>query len=98
LDYNHSIEKVYLFNAALDLGYVASGWAIYNKGLSQTGEKADRSFGYGKSLYLQGGFLFVYDLVMYTVYHKQLNRLNQNWPNLELAFTGNGVRMKYSFN
>ncbi|MBU2018283.1 MAG: hypothetical protein KJ941_01445 [Bacteroidetes bacterium] len=97
IDYSHSIEKVYLFNIALDLGYIASGWAIYNKGLSQKGEKADRSFGYGKSLYLQGGFLFVYDLVMFNLNHRQFKKLNDNWPNLQVGFTGNGVRLNYSF-
>ena len=98
IEYNHQIEKVYLFNIALDLGYMASGWAIYNKGLSQTGNKADQNFGYGKSLVLQGGFLAVYDIVIFSFYRKCRTNLDRYWPNIQFTTAGLGIGMVYSLN
>jgi hypothetical protein len=53
------LDKILLFNAGLDLGYMALGY-----GLIERGKRLDSSRlrGYGQSLLLQGAFLFVFDL------------------------------------
>lgn len=59
-----STEKVLWFNTGLDAGYMAAGLYLMERGngaLSQ--EDQDRFRGWGKSLVLQGGFLFTYDLI-----------------------------------
>ena len=56
-----SIQKVLLFNAGLDLGYVAAGWAMWERG--QRKDNAQLR-GFGQSIVLQGAFLFAFDLTL----------------------------------
>lgn len=56
--------KVFLFNTGLDVGYMAFGLYLRERGLTQ-GDLNIR--GAGTSLLLQGGFLFAFDLLMYTL-------------------------------
>jgi hypothetical protein len=59
-------ENILLINAGLDIGYIGSGFLLRH--LSGKSEKrADLLRGYGSSLILQGGFLLVFDLVLYGV-------------------------------
>jgi len=64
----HNYEKIYLFNAGLDVGYYFLGRYL--------NEKADNSSntaqlsGYGTSLMLQAAFLFAFDLGMYYIHHR----------------------------
>ena len=51
-------QKVYLFNSALDIAYITSGWGVYNKAASSSAENAKKYRGYGRSVILQGSFLF----------------------------------------
>lgn len=55
------IEKVLLFNAALDLGYMAFGFFLIEKGLRL---KKERWIGFGKSILLQGVFLLLFDGIL----------------------------------
>jgi hypothetical protein len=59
-------QRLYLINAALDVGYVATGFLL--KHLATRYPKNElRLRGYGNSVILQGSFLFVFDLVMYGI-------------------------------
>ena len=59
-------QRFYLINAALDVGYVATGFLL--KHLATKYPKNEfRLRGYGNSVILQGSFLFVFDLVMYGI-------------------------------
>jgi len=59
-------EKILLVNAALDIGYMGTGFLL--KHLSGKSEKrADLLKGYGNSLILQGSFLLVFDLALYGI-------------------------------
>ncbi|OIP83146.1 MAG: hypothetical protein AUK44_06065 [Porphyromonadaceae bacterium CG2_30_38_12] len=65
-----STEKILLINAGLDVVYVGTGFvlrALSNKSVSKKIVLA----GYGKSLLLQGAFLFLFDATMYAVMHHQ---------------------------
>jgi hypothetical protein len=53
------LDKILLFNAGLDLGYMALGYALVERGKRLD---SSRLQGYGQSLLVQGAFLFVFDL------------------------------------
>ena len=55
------IEKVLLFNSALDLAYMAIGFFLIEKGLRL---KKERWIGFGKSILLQAAFLLLFDGIL----------------------------------
>jgi len=55
------IENVLLFNAALDLGYMAVGFFLIERGLRL---EKERWVGFGKSILLQGAFLLLFDGIL----------------------------------
>lgn len=66
-----SLDKTLLFNAGLDLAYMAGG--LYMIERSRRGsENSDRWRGYGQSVILQGAFLFTFDVLM-VVFHKKVD-------------------------
>lgn len=59
----HATEKAFLFNTGLDLAYIASGFYLAEAAKNQaTADRRDLFLGTGRSLMLQGAFLFVFDL------------------------------------
>lgn len=92
----HKIQKVLLFNAGLDIGYMATGLYLRERAKNTSNaEKALKFKGWGKSIILQGGFLFVFDVI--TCY--AFSRDNANLiPILEgLSFSGNELGWKMRF-
>lgn len=83
-----SMEKILLFNAGLDVGYMAAG--LY---LRQLGENrdSDRLRGFGDGLLLQGGFLMAFDLAMYFIHQGHGVRLLDQVD--ALAFSPSGFRL-----
>ncbi len=64
LEKQFKTQRLYLINAAVDVGYVSAGFLL--KHLATRYPKNElRLRGYGNSVILQGSFLFVFDLVMY---------------------------------
>ncbi|QDG50006.1 hypothetical protein FIV42_04395 [Persicimonas caeni] len=61
------IEKVLLFNAGLDIGYIAAGAYLNERGLRKD---SDRLVGYGRSVMLQGAFLLVFDGVLFWLHNQ----------------------------
>jgi hypothetical protein len=65
----HQLDKILLFNAGLDLAYVAAGaWAMERGRHTRT--RPDRWTGYGRSIVMQGAFLFVFDVAMVWLHQK----------------------------
>lgn len=64
----HSIEQILLLNIGLNIGYMATGGFLWERGLRKS---KDRFVGYGQSLIIQGGFLLLFDSSLYL-----LNRTN----------------------
>jgi len=60
----HKMEKILLFNAGLDIGYMAAGAYLWERGLRKDNSRLE---GYGQSMILQGAFLFVFDVILYAV-------------------------------
>jgi len=67
------VERLYLINAGLDVLYVGTGFLL--KHLAENNSKRrDLLKGYGNSVILQGSFLFVFDLVMWSI--QRNNQIN----------------------
>lgn len=88
-----SIEKMLLFNAALDAGYMMTGFYLRER--AKNNSNPERLRGYGNSLLLQGGFLMAFDWALYLVLNNHAKSLH---PIIEgLSFTGNALRFTYTF-
>ncbi len=61
----HRLEKTLLVNAGLDVGYIMTGFFLrqYAENVAEP-----RFAGWGSSLILQGGFLFVFDVVLAAIH------------------------------
>jgi len=68
------IEQTLLFNAGLDIGYMAAGFYLQERSRRETGARQDQLKGWGQSIVLQGGFLFVYDLTMNALHQRHGKR------------------------
>lgn len=89
LDAQHSMEKILLFNAGLDVGYIAGG--LY---LSERGRRLDREQwqGFGKSVMLQGAFLLSFDVIMYFVMRDHAGDLPKIFEQVSVSGLGVGLR------
>ncbi|MDA3880910.1 MAG: hypothetical protein PF436_11020 [Prolixibacteraceae bacterium] len=61
-----STEKTLLINSALDVGYIGTGFLLKYFS-TKASQRSDLLKGYGNSLILQGGFLLVFDIVLYAL-------------------------------
>lgn len=89
------IKRLYLINMGLDVVYAGVG--VYLTQQAQiTHGNADELRGFGRSLMMQGAFLFVFDNVMYASHQRR----NSAWYHLlqGVCVTGNGVGFIYHFN
>jgi|GEM_PF-1082633 len=65
----HNYEKIYLFNAGLDVGYYFLGRYLSEK--ADNSPSTARLSGYGTSLMLQAAFLIAFDISMYLIHRHQ---------------------------
>lgn len=84
-----SMEKLLLFNAALDVAYIAGGMYLKERGLRIN---KDKFVGFGKSVILQGVFLLTFDAVMYTFHHTHAKELPQILNQVSLGPSGFNVK------
>lgn len=91
LQKHDSFQKILLFNAGLDVGYVLGGLYLTERA-KRPGVDSDQLKGYGQSIMLQGGFLFVFDVVNYVV----ATKLNGALP-IVLGSSGDGIGLLYTF-
>lgn len=59
------LQSFYLLNAGLDAAYITAGFYLLEKSKNSPGN-SDRLKGYGYSLFVQGGFLLIFDVLMYS--------------------------------
>ncbi|GAB2457971.1 hypothetical protein GCM10011375_06960 [Hymenobacter qilianensis] len=64
-----NFEKILLFNAGLDVAYIATGSWLRARAAS-TDRRPERLLGFGRSLWVQGAFLLVFDVCFYFLYHQ----------------------------
>ena len=58
------LVQIFGGNAVLDLGYLALGWWLVARAAQPAARAPARLLGYGRSIWVQGGFLLVFDAVM----------------------------------
>lgn len=88
----HQPEKILLFNAGLDVGYVFSGLYLNERGQRLTNQQTE---GFGKSLVLQGSFLLVFDIVQYYLHHANGKHLDKWLDKVSMDATQNGIGLSY---
>ena len=64
-------ENVFLLNAGLDVAYVMTGFYLRAQANLPAQPRPVRLRGFGRSLWVQGGFLLVFDVVMWSLLHWQ---------------------------
>jgi len=69
-----SVEHILLINAGLDVLYIAFG--SWLKARAASSQRPERFQGFGQSLWLQGGFLLVFDTGLYLLYHHYAAQLS----------------------
>lgn len=90
----HSIEKTLLFNAGLDVAYLAGGFYLLEKARN-TPDKEARFRGFGQSIILQGGFLLLFDAANYLALRQSHRKAAEILKNVQ--FTGNSVGVVIKF-
>ena len=88
-DAQNALEKIYLFNFGLDLGYIGGGLYLRERGLNSTNLKTSTQLqGYGTSIVIQGGFLLLMDGVMILIHHHNTLRVRQHLKIRQTAASG----------
>lgn len=89
------LEKILLFNAALNISYMLSGAYLIERS-RRNNKNTFRLKGYGQSLILQGGFLLLFDTIQFWVHNSngqdQLKQLFQT-----LHFQGGQIGLTLNF-
>lgn len=84
-------EKIFAFNAGLDLAYIAAGAWWLQKANSSGNMNRDR--GYGKSVIMQGGALLLFDAIMFTTHNRHGKKLSKILGTVQLAPNSLGCRI-----
>jgi hypothetical protein len=92
----HKIQKILLFNAGLDLAYIATGVYLIERSKNDL-ENQDRWKGFGQGLILQGGFLFVFDIVQNQLHQKHGKKLSKFLENTSISVSPVGFSCVISF-
>ena len=66
-----SNENIFLLNAGLDVAYVMTGFYLRAQAAAPQSRNAPRLRGFGAALWVQGGFLLVFDAAMWSLLHGQ---------------------------
>ena len=91
----NKFSKILLLNTGLDVAYMGIG--LYLRERSRNIEKqSSRLMGYGNSLLMQGGFLFLFDLVL-VITNENLTQQFLNQENIKFAMTPGNFSLMLSF-
>ncbi|AFL84866.1 hypothetical protein Belba_2302 [Belliella baltica DSM 15883] len=88
----NSIEKILLVNAALDLGYMAGGMYLLERGSRLDKEQFK---GFGKSVILQGAFLMSFDAIKYVFHNVHGKELPAIMNHIGVTPSGVGLLMNF---
>jgi hypothetical protein len=95
LKHQNRIEKTYLINVGLDVVYVGAGLLMNQTSDNQ--KNPDKFKGYGNSIMLQGGFLLLYDAIIYSIHHKHGKQLKGMGEKLTFNAGPGAVSLTYNF-
>ena len=74
INQHHKVDKLFLFNAGLDIGYMAAGAWMLEKSKNDT-KNPQRWKGFGQAIALNGAFLFAFDLSAYLIHTSKITQL-----------------------
>jgi hypothetical protein len=78
-------EKLYLINAGLDVAYIGTGAWLVQKSKTSGAKNPAQLEGFGNSLMIQGGFLLLFDGIMYAIHNKRGKQLFKQLDNFQLS-------------
>lgn len=87
----HGVEKTYMLNLGLDVAYMAGG--LYMTERSKSRSNPAKLKGYGNAIIFQGGFLLLYDGVIYFLHKKHGKKLNRLLDKVEITGAPGGVSL-----
>ena len=90
----HKTEKIFTFNTALDVGYVATG--LLMRGLANPEKESYHQLkGFGSGIILQGGFLLLLDATAIIIHSRHNKKqLNPFFDKIELSDNGIGLKLR----
>ncbi len=94
LERQHKIEKSLLFNAGLDVAYMAAGQLLRERAKHVSGN-SQRLEGFGNGLILQGAFLFTFDVLLHAVHVSHRKKNKKDLEQIKLVFNSGGIRMYF---
>ncbi len=87
-----NMEKILLANAGLDVGYIAAGGFLLERGQRKNTERLK---GYGRSVMIQGGFLLVLDVVLFSLNQQQNQELYKILEQVNVANQSVGIAIPF---
>ena len=94
---HYKIQKILLFNAGLDVGYMLGGAYLMERGQREV-KNAERLRGFGRSILIQGAFLFVFDLSLHSILSSDNQKLKPLLTQSSIGFAPNEVHLRLSLN
>jgi len=91
---HYGLEKTLLFNAGLDVGYMAAGFYLRERAKTSS-KNQDMLRGYGNALLLQGAFLFVFDLALFGILNQQARQIESLLQAVYVTPTGAGLILRF---
>jgi len=92
LQQQRKTETIFLVNAGLDIAYMSAGLLLKSEARFNV-ERRDQWRGYGNSLLMQGGFLFLFDLTAYVLHRRHFKKkLDPKLEQIQLSQNGFGLQ------
>jgi hypothetical protein len=89
IDEHYKLQRLFIFNAGLDVGYIAAGAFLMERSKSRL-KKPEQMKGFGQAVVVNGAFLFAFDLVNYFIQSGHNDKIR-------LLLTGEGIGMSLHF-
>jgi hypothetical protein len=86
---HYKLQRLFLFNAGLDVGYMAAGAYVMERSKSST-KNPEQMKGFGQAIVVNGAFLFVFDLANYFIQSGHNDKI-------KLLLNSNGMGMSFHF-
>lgn len=88
----HTLESILLLNIGLNIAYIATGSYLWERGIRK---ENTRLKGYGPSLVVQGGFLLLFDSILYAAHNNNNQRVYELLENVTLSANSISVTIPF---
>jgi hypothetical protein len=96
IEKHFQLEKSLLFNTGLDLAYITAGAWMVERSKNQIDlQKMSQLKGFGKSLIVQGSFLFVFDACFYAIASRNSKDIQRAVSLFYITPTGIGLKKTF---